>query len=642
VRAPSQRWGGQLVGPGRIVDAPAADVAALLGAHPELRLQLGALLPVLVVLALVIGTLAVGSSRRRLRGLAAALAVDAQAQRVFTALAFAVIVTPMIAPLFAPGFYWCQEGEGYVVRLAEYRIAIGGGVPMGRWWPDPVLGRGYPFLCLYAPLLYILATPFLLAGVSALTTVKTVSGALVIAGAWATYALVRRRGGSRPAALVAIALFTYAPYLQTNLWIRDALAEALGFACFPIALLALERALDCKKVAPAELAGLALALAALGSCHNITAYFSIYFVALWMLLRIALRTVEPAGLWCAFAGGALGLLLTVYYAVPAIFDAQRAHMERVMTGYYDPLRNFVAIGPGLFWAIPHWDMRLSIGAAATLGLAAGVAALLAGRPTGAPLRGQMNVRSLALLAALGVLLALAITTKPLGWLVVKFVPLAHYVQFPWRLFLFAACLAPLCAPAAVDGFLRRPRSRWAALGATVVALFVLVLPEYGPASPNVRCHLDVQGFLRNLPTDYVTSMNEYLPKTVLRAVPRFGEVAHVVDGQAAMLAEARAPGRYYSRINALTPVILEFNAHWFPGWRARLDGTPVAIGPGTARFDDGGLIRVAVPPGRHEVQLTFARTALRLACDAISLGTLFGTLTLLGFALREKLLARAR
>src|SRR5260370_26637536 len=116
----------------------------------------------------------------------------------------------MFAPPFAPGYYACHEEESYIVRLIEYDWAFRGGVPMGRWWPDPVLGRGYPFLCLYAPLLYLLSGPLLWLGIAPLTVVKMMSAALVAVGGLALYLLARRRTG-RPASLLALALYLSAP-----------------------------------------------------------------------------------------------------------------------------------------------------------------------------------------------------------------------------------------------------------------------------------------------------------------------------------------------------------------------------------------------------------------------------------------------
>ena len=309
VRPPWRPWRGALAGPGFVVARPRADVAARIGAHPVAVLWLLDATPALALLvALLVAALALGrAGRARVRGYVAALADDAAGQRFLVALAFVAIVLPLVTPLFEPGFFACGEEESYIVRLGEYARAIHAGVPLGRWWPDPVLGRGYPFLCLYAPLLYLLATPLLLAGVSPVVAVKILSGAVIVVGGAGVYRVARRRA-SAAAALLAAALFIYAPYLHTDVYIREDLAESLAFACFPLAILALERALDAAGDAAGDVAWLALAVGALGCAHNITAYFAVYFLGLWVVLRVALRTTDRRGVVRAALGGIGGFL----------------------------------------------------------------------------------------------------------------------------------------------------------------------------------------------------------------------------------------------------------------------------------------------------------------------------------------------
>jgi hypothetical protein len=638
VKPPDRAWGAPLLGPGDVVAAPVADLQAHLGPHAIAIVRaLDAAPLALTIVIVAIVALAIGRGRRaRIAAYARELAADPLAQRAGVVLAFLVILWPMLSPMLAPGFYACAEEESYIVRLAEYKLSLLGGVPFGRWWPDPVYGRGYPFLCLYAPLLYIVATPFLLLGISSLHTVKLISIALVAVGGAATYRTARRRA-SRPASLLALTLFTYAPYLHTNLWVRQDLAESLGFACFPLAIHFLDRALDGDEGrGELDIAWLALSLFAVGACHNITAYFSVYFLVLWFVMRVALGTVGWPGVRRTVAGAALGFLLTVGYAVPAIGDAQRVWMVRVMIGYYSPMGHFIDLGKLLF-APPKWGHQWYVGIPGTLALAAGLAAVVAGRPRGQSLRAP-TARLLALLAASGVVLALALASKPIGLPVVKYVPLANYVQFPWRMFTFSGCLAPLCIPAAVDGFFGSTRARWLVAVVASVAVVAFMVPEFGPEKPLVRSRLHPQEYLRSLDTDYVTSMNEYLPKTVKRTVRPFGEVAHVVAGNAALAPMSRSPGRYDAVADGTTDSVVEFNAHWFPGWRATVDDAPLRIGPGSSDFDDGGLIKVRVPPGRHAIALRYGRTPLRAACDAISFLALFavGTLILAFVMLRSR------
>jgi hypothetical protein len=159
------------------------------------------------------------------------------------------------------------------------------------------------------------------------------------------------------------------------------------------------------------------------------------------------------------------------------------------------------------------------------------------------------------------------------------------------------------------------------------------LPRIGPVAPLVRERLLPIPYLRSLSLDGVTSMNEFLPRTVVREVPPFGDVVHVVDGQANVEDAAQSPGRYQTMVVATAPAVLEFNAHWFPGWRATVDGSPTAIGPsGAAPLDDGGLIRVPVSPGQHSVELRYGRTRLRLVCDLVSLTAAAVVLALLAAA----------
>ena len=639
VKPPWVRWRGSLAGRGLVVALPLRDVQARIGARPALLLRLlDVAAPLATTLALLVAWLAIGAARRaRVQAYATSLATDADSRRFFVALAFVAIVLPLLWPLFTPGFFACGEEESYIVRLAEYDRAIRGGVPLGRWWPDPVYGRGYPFLCLYAPLLYLVATPFLVAGVSCVGVVKILSGAVIVVGGVAVYRLVRRRG-SAAAALLAATLYLYAPYLHTDVYIREDLAESIGFACFPLALLALERALDAARehAAATDIACVALAVGALGSSHNITAYFAVYFIVLWVAMRLALRTVAVEGLLRAIAGGVLGFLLCVFYALPALADSKRVWIERLMTGYYNPAGHFMA-PLAFFDAPPRYQMLLYVGIPATLAVVTGVVAVALGRPRGqATASRPPTARTLALMSAAGLVLAFIIATRPTGKWFVKYVPLANHMTFPWRLLLFAATLAPLAVPAALDGFLRSPRVRSLFSGACIALLVVTLAPIYGPPAPLVRSRLDFERFLRHLDIDYVTSMNEYLPKTVKREVHPFDEVVHVVAGNAAIVARTRSPGRYDAVVDARDPSTLEFNAHWFPGWRATVDGESQAIGPGVNGFDDGGLVRVRVQPGRHTATIRYGRTPLRLGCDAISLVALLMTLALL---LREPLSA---
>jgi hypothetical protein len=70
---------------------------------------------------------------------------------------------------------------------------------------------------------------------------------------------------------------------------------------------------------------------------------------------------------------------------------------------------------------------------------------------------------------------------------------------------------------------------------------------------------------------------------------------------------------------------LAFYTLFFPGWRAQVDGRPVAIEP----QPNSGLISLRVPQGEHVVTLRFGRSRVRRIADLVSLAALLATAALL-------------
>jgi hypothetical protein len=70
------------------------------------------------------------------------------------------------------------------------------------------------------------------------------------------------------------------------------------------------------------------------------------------------------------------------------------------------------------------------------------------------------------------------------------------------------------------------------------------------------------------------------------------------------------------------PSLLTLPVFYFPGWVARTDGAEAETGPSPA----DGTIQIAVPPGRHEIDVRFTDTAVRRAGNAVSLIAVLGLL----------------
>ena len=128
---------------------------------------------------------------------------------------------------------------------------------------------------------------------------------------------------------------------------------------------------------------------------------------------------------------------------------------------------------------------------------------------------------------------------------------------------------------------------------------------------------------------------------VLKANPRFRllqpddsfyKVFAVVDrrppygvegGEASMDRTRWTPEHREFAVNASTSAKFYLSEQWNPGWRARVDGRPVAINRWNGAFQS-----IQIQPGQHRIDFNFEDAGLRIGA-AVSLVTLLGLITAL-------------
>jgi hypothetical protein len=234
-------------------------------------------------------------------------------------------------------------------------------------------------------------------------------------------------------------------------------------------------------------------------------------------------------------------------------------------------------------------------------------------------------------------------------------PLLHVLQFPWRLYgPFSLALA-FTGTAVFAWLSRHGRQQW--LLALFLVTFVAVNGRAGHPLDG-RLSFDAGGWgsfasrLRGQEGEFVwsgtLSGGEFLPRSVLlpeEKPPRWSwkgafearypsggwiagrvwpldpavEVHQVWDRPTWTAARVAVAGDAAARVG--------FRTFVFPGWRAYVDGRPVALAP--APFDDGvglghGFAVVTVPPGEHDVQIALGSTAPRTAGALLAVAGLGG------------------
>lgn len=361
-----------------------------------------------------------------------------------------LLARPMLA---YEGFYWSSEGIAFAHRLWGLDSELRRGVLYPRLYTDFARGFGYPFPNFYAPLSYYLGELLHRTGLGYIGAAKGVAVLIFAGAALAMFSLTAARF-SGPASLVAAAAYATSGYLLFNVYGRGDLAEALCFAWIPLCVGQIMREPGPRPGIRA--AACALPVALLTLTHNITAMLTMPLLLGMALLPWRRGPRSPA----AAAGIALGLGLACFFWLPALAEKQFVSTERMVRGNYNFFRNFVE--PQDFLA-------------------------LAGEPIGR-LEGGAPLFFLALLGILAVIQdrVLASRAEPCAWWMVvllagslammhpasepvwRLVPLLRYVQFPWRLMVFACVSLAYLAAVGVSLILEAGKERRAPLNRLIL------------------------------------------------------------------------------------------------------------------------------------------------------------------------------
>ena len=521
-----------------------------------------------------------------------------------------------------------NDGVFHIHKAVALEAALRLGDWYPRWEPHMAHGYGYPLFNFYAPLGSYLLVALHQLGLIYPLALNLALAMCVLAAGLGAFAAAREWYGTW-AGVAAGVVYGSAPYLAFNVLLRGALAEALALVWPPLIMLCMERALRRSSRRWAVLC--ALCVAALVCSHNVTALTAMPLV----LAVTALRAWQIGGRRAASIaalGIAGGLLLSAFFWIPALLERGSIQTDQLLVPpiftYYT---NYLTLGELLALPAPTYYKLVNPSPAKAVGaLAAGVALLGSLTALRLPaLSGEVRAQPKQLAALTGVL-ALAFATYCIFTLGISRaawdrIPLLPFVQFPWRML----GAASLCAALLAGALTARTGAR-APVAAGIIAVAALLgnLSWWYPRYCGNFTEASVASMLEYEYATYTvgtSAKGEFLPALV-RELPADNSIAnalmHGEDPQrlaglpagATTAVQDSNPLNYQARIN--TPIAFEliYKMFYFAGWRAEVDGQPVAL---RAAAPDG-LARLAVPAGAHSVRIFFGSTPLRTAATAIS------------------------
>jgi hypothetical protein len=520
-----------------------------------------------------------------------------------------------------------------------------------HWAYTPAWNAGEPRFLFYPPLSWALGAALGLILPWSLVPAAFTFAALTLCGLTMRH-LASRYAGPDAATLAAI-LYLVNPYMLFTGYERTAYGELLAAAWIPLLLCAAlaPRVRAVPVAIPVALLWLTNAPAAVMSCY------ALFFVTLVRVLqqrsRIRLATTTSAGTL-------LGLALSCFYLLPAVYERRYIQSEMVLVAGMRIMDNtlFHHMLPPNEDNIAH-DVVLHTASIVAILLLAGIAIaslLKLLMPRVPPLRrgfiapkvgiGEADASTAVptasafranhfptLLPLLLLTLLIAFLLTPASLPIWAHVPELRFLQFPWRL---TAILGSIFAVFAASAFDRLELTTARTCSGAAILAAALISPAWHLFHQNCDGTDTVQARVALYHSDLGTDpTDEYTPTVADNDSLKRGDPSYwLLPADASINTPAPTnaqPGVAPAHLTLTLPQpeLLVLNRRQFPEWQLTLNGHPVAPNPDVR---DDGLISVFLPAGRDIVDLTWHHTPDQITGWILSL-LAAGTL---GYARRKR------
>lgn len=511
------------------------------------------------------------------------------------------------------------------IRVLEMDKCVRDGQIPCRWVSDLGYGYGYPLYIYYSPLAYYLMEGFHLLGFSILDSIKIEFILSFIFSGLAMFLLGKSLWGSW-GGLVSAIFYIYAPYRATDVYSRGAVGEFTALIFLPLIFWAILEFVRQKKTK--YLIFLAFSYGGLLLTHNITSLIFTPVVALWglfLLWHYRKWKLLPK----LFLGAVLGVCLSGFFILPAVFEKNLAHVESMLSGYFNYLAHFVSIRQLFFsthWGYgssefgPNDDFTFAIGIFQWLfALIALIIGLARAR------KEKFLFLVLIFLGAVGLFSAfMAHQRSVLIW---NKLPLLAYLQFPWRFLVIVIFAFSAMAGVVVSSL---ENYRLLVVGLMILGVIFLNVNYFRPADWfDITDQDKLSG--ESWEKQITASIFDYLP-IFAKAPPgeKAPEQPEIIGGEAEVLDFQKGTDWQKGEITVLSEKArIRLPLFYFPNFELKIDDKEALID----YQNDLGLITFDINQGEHDFYVKLERTPIRIVGDILSVSSL---LFIGGWLINEK------
>lgn len=481
-----------------------------------------------------------------------------------------VLSIPAIWALCVHGFYGASD-DLHIAWLHQMDATLRAGQFPPRFVPDLSFGFGYPLFNFVFPLPFYIAEIFHLFRFSLVDSVKAVFFISIPLSGYFMYKFLKEHA-SKWLSLAGAMIYIYTPYRATDIYVRGAFGEALAFIFPPLIAWAISQQ---------NIVIIAFSVAGLILSHNIMAYmFLPFLVILGLIVGSKLKT---------FLGFVLGLLISSYFWLPAIFESSLMKYDTVFNfvDHFPTIKQLITpyFGYGASVPGPYDGMSFFMGA---INLILIVLTIIFFK--------KLNKISIWALGMICVSILMMNFRSTFLW---QDLPLVPYFQFPWR-FLSLTTFATSILVISLNEF------KYAKQIGMVIVLVVIAI-NFTYFKPH--------DFLGRTDGYYI---NRYIPVPVASSeYLKTGEEYLRLPKATEKRPTEVSPDKKLSSsfiINTETSKTLNYYKYYFPGWEVRIDGKIVEAYAGKPY----GQIEYIVPSGNHSISISFKETLFRKILDVLS------------------------
>lgn len=491
-----------------------------------------------------------------------------------------VLSIPALFPLFRPGFFQSDDAEWMIIRFSAFHQALRDGQLPVRFLHRLNFGYGYPVADFLYPGFMYLGEILKIVGFGFVAVIKITLGISLLESVIFTYFWLARIFSKWPAVIGSL-FYLYAPYHLFDVYKRGSVGEVLALATVPFILWQIERK---------SLFWTSLGIALLILAHNTLTLLFIPIIFFYGYLR-------QKDLLFVISYLLFGFCLSAFFWVPALYDLQFTIFNSTKVSIWENYFSGVNL----------------IGLSTIFILIISAATFL-----------QKNKRSIPktfiyfFILAIGSLF-FATQASELVW---KLLPVS-FVQFPFR-FLSITILSVsfLCA------FLLSQFPKKTSLilsGAIIIMLIINAKPFIWSL-----LYFDKGDAFYSTNEATTTVQDEYMPGWVKeKPVRHFTNKVEIKSGSGIVSDVSWNGKRVSAKVLAKEDIIVVVNTIYFPGWNVYLNGKKTTI----FYNNKMGVIEVSVASGNYNLEAVFEETPLRLASDAVTIGSFIG---LLFYVIRNK------